>query len=154
MAKDPKASAIVADLFERAAWTTAQQFLAVLLTTTTAARVGELPWKLALGTGLGAGLISLLTTFGQRALKWTNLGFWPDLGLRMAKTFAASLVGTVGADVFNVFELDWASAANVAVVATVIALGKGVLSRNEPSASVQANPSSLSAEKYALACAT
>lgn len=145
-------SAVVADIVERAAWTGGQQFFAILLTTS-AASVAALPWEIALATAAGAAIVSALTSIVQHLAKFTNLPFWPDVGVRLLKTFIASVLGTIGAEVFDVLTFDWESALNIAAIATIVALGKSVLARNEPrDDSERQNPSTLSAKTYELAC--
>lgn len=120
------------DFVERAGWTAAQQFFATLLTTS-AATVAGLPWKLALTMAAGAALVSVLATAIQYLSKKTDLTFWPDLIVRLVKTFIASIAASLGADAVNVFDFDWSGALNVAVLATLGALGKGLLARQSQS---------------------
>jgi hypothetical protein len=141
-ARFPKLS----DLVERAGWTAGQQFLAVLLTTSAASSVVSLPWKLALATSAGAAIVSVLTTFVLYLTKQTGHGFWGDLGFRLGKTFLASLLASMGAGAFNVLSFHWGSALDLALVATLSALGKGLLARGPDRES--ANPSTLPAAAY------
>ena len=161
-----RAHAVIADFLERAGWSAAQQFFAVLLTTSAAAKVGALPWQLALATSAGAAVASLVATGLQYLGKLTDLSFWPDLGVRVVKTFLASLAGSFGADVINVTTFDWTTALNLAAVAAITALGKGLLARGPDSSGgalggmgvaegakpPRPNPSTLPARTYRLAC--
>jgi hypothetical protein len=136
----------LSDLVERAGWTAGQQFLAVLLTTSAVGSGVSLPWKLALATAAGAAIVSVLTTFVLYLTNQTGHGFWGDLGYRLAKTFLASLVASMGAAAFNVMTFHWGSALDLALVATLSALGKGLLARGPDPAS--ANPSTLPGTAY------
>jgi hypothetical protein len=62
-------------------------------------------WYAAVGTGLGAGVLSLIMS----VLSWKvpQLGYWPDLGLRLARSFLQSLLTTWGADSVNLFHISW-----------------------------------------------
>jgi hypothetical protein len=147
-----KRRAIVLDFIERAGWTAGQAFLAVLLTTGGPASVGNLPWGLALGMAAGAGVGSLVTTGLLYLSPLTNLSFWPDLLVRLLKTFLSSLIGSMGAGAFNLLTFDWPSALNLAVITTLSSLGKGMLSRQpESEAGDQPNPSTLLPATYKMA---
>jgi hypothetical protein len=131
-------------------------FFATLLAGGTAVSATGLPWKYAGTLAIGAAVSSLVLTAVQylgnlgrdRA---TNLGFWQDTVVRLAKTFLASLGASFAADVFNVFTFDWTTALNVAVVATIGALGKGLLAREPKSATRGPSPSTLPTATYATA---
>lgn len=147
-----RVKAVALDLFERAGWTAGQQFVAVLLTTSTitAAGAGGLPWELASVMAAGAAVVSIVTTLLQYLSAVTRkLAFWEDLAMRLAKTFLASLLAAIGASAFNVLEFDWASALNLAAITTLAALGKGLLAR-EPGGPEGApvTPSTLPARTY------
>ncbi len=74
----------------------------------------------------------MLLTGLQYLTKTTNLSFWPDVVVRLGKTFLASLLASIAAaGVFNVVEFDWTTALNVAFVTTLTALGKGLLARSK-----------------------
>lgn len=124
--------AITWDYVERAGWSAGQQFFAVLFTTTTVATVAGLPWASASVMAVGAAIISLLTTaveYTNKALKTASYG--KDLALRLVKTFASSLLGAMGAEaVFDFLHFGWIAALNIAAVATLAALGKGLLARD------------------------
>ncbi|WP_328469456.1 hypothetical protein OHA21_01890 [Actinoplanes sp. NBC_00393] len=128
----PKWRAVVLDFLERAGWSAGQVFVATLLAGGVGA-VGQLPWKQAATLAISAFLASLLLTGVQYLGKFTHLAFWPDLLIRLAKTFLSTLAGAMVAGVFDVTTFDWGSAFNVAALATLAALGKGLLAR-EPAA--------------------
>lgn len=145
---DPKAAPFLWDLFERVGWTAGQQFFAVLLTSNAMAAL-ELPWRLATVLAAGAAIGSLLTTLLQDGVQWlarlpaTN--FWYDLGVRLAKTFVSSMIGSLGAaKMFDVLHFDWGSALNLALVTTMTALAKGLFARQ----SVGGTASTLPDERY------
>ncbi|MDI6097011.1 hypothetical protein QLQ12_00120 [Actinoplanes sp. NEAU-A12] len=128
----PKWRAVVLDFVERAGWSAGQVFVATLL----AGGVGsviDLPWKYSLTLAVSAFLSSVVLTAVQYLSKQTNLAFWPDLLTRLAKTFLASLSGSMVAGVFDITTFDWESAFNVAFLATGASLAKGLLAR-EPAA--------------------
>jgi hypothetical protein len=116
---------------ERAGWSAGEQFAAVL-TTSTVATIAGLPWAAALTTAAGAAIISLLTTTVEyTAAPLRNANYWTELVLRLVKTFASSLLGSMGAvAAFNFLTFGWVAALNLAAVATLGALGKGLLARN------------------------
>jgi len=149
-----KTKSRILDYLERAGWTAGQQFFAVLLATGAAgavAGVADLPWKLATSMAVGAAIISLVTTAVQYAAGQTGGGFWKDLGWRLGKTFLASLGASFGADkAFNVLEFDWTGALDLAVLATLGALGKGLLARAPQDGD---NPSTLRPAMYREAVA-
>lgn len=151
---------VFADFIERAGWTAGQSFLATLLTSATASGVVDVPWKLALAMASGAAIVSLVATALQYLGNQTNLAFWPDLAVRLFKTFLASMAGSFGADVaFNVLAFDWSSAFDLAVVTTLAALAKCLLARQPQTTldvdgkhvTASPNPSTLPASSYKLA---
>jgi hypothetical protein len=142
----------LADLMERAGWTAGQQFLAVLLATSAADSAVDLPWKLASSMAAGAAIVSVATTLLQYVSGLTTLDFWQDVLVRLVKTFLASLIASFGADAFDAWSFDWSGAIDLAVVATLGALGKGLLARG-PSAAAQGNPSTLPPSTYTLVIA-
>lgn len=85
-----KRRCVVWDFAERAGWTAAQQFVAVLLATTGRVAIIDLPWRLALATSAGAAIASMLTTAVQYMSRLTNSkpsGKPPSiLRIRLAKT--------------------------------------------------------------------
>ncbi|MEV0900906.1 holin [Actinoplanes sp. NPDC049802] len=128
----PKWRAVLLDFLERAGWSAGQVFIATLL----AGGVGsviDLPWRYSLTIAAGAFLSSVVLTAVQYLSKMTNLAFWPDLLVRLGKTFLSSLAGSMTAGAFDVTTFDWESALNVAFLATVASLAKGLLAR-EPAA--------------------
>ena len=140
-------SAIVADFLERAGWSAGEQFAAVLLTTSTATTIAGLPWAAALVTAVGAAIVSVLTTLVEYAAKpLRRANYWTELALRLVKTFAASLLGSMGAQAaFDFLHFNWIAALNLAAVATLGALAKGLLARNSVGIP---NASTLSVQTY------
>jgi hypothetical protein len=139
---------VVRDFAERALWTGGQQFVAVLLTTSTTSGVIDLPWRISLSTAAGAMVVSLLTTALQYIpvlRRSVGKSFVLDLALRLTKTFIASFLGTVGAMQFDVLTFNWSNALDLAVVATVGALAKGFLAAGPGLAN---NPSTLQGSTY------
>ncbi|MEV6302906.1 holin [Actinoplanes sp. NPDC051861] len=128
----PKWRAIVLDFLERAGWSAGQVFVATLLAGGVGV-IGQLPWKQAITLAVSAFVASLLLTGVQYLGKFTNLAFWPDLLVRLAKTFLGALSGSMVAGVFDITAFDWGAALNVAFLATLASLGKGLLAR-EPAA--------------------
>ena len=139
-------TAIVADFLERAGWSAGEQFFAVLLTTSTVTVAG-LPWASATVTAVGAAVISLLTTLVEYLVPpLRRANYWTELALRLGKTFISSLFGAMAAQAaFGFLHLSWTTALNLAAVATLGALGKGLLARNSVGAP---NASTLSAATY------
>lgn len=162
--------AVVLDFVERAGWSAGQVFFATLLAGGTAVSVANLPWKYASVMALGAAVASVILTAGQYVARlqdfsrtsWPRVAvFWADLGLRLFKTFVASLVGSVAAATpFNIMSFDWSVALNVAFLATLGALAKGLLARGSDAAATvkpaaeevsAPNPSTLPASTYLAA---
>lgn len=152
-----KVKAVLLDILERAGWSAGQVFFATLLAGGTASTVANLPWRYAVTVAISAAVSSALLTVLQYAGRITDLPFWPDLLVRLGKTFLASLAGSIAAaGVFDVTAFNWESALNVAVIATVTALGKGLLARERPvppattekQAEREASPSTLPLETY------
>ncbi len=102
---------------------------------------------------LGAAVVSVLATALQYLTQQTDLTYWPDLTVRLAKTFIASVVGTIGADAFDVFEFDWQRALDIAALATLAALAKGLLARGNSGdgGNSRSTPSTLPTTSYLLA---
>lgn len=118
------------DLFERASSSAVQQALTVVLASgTTIVTILGMPWALILLTAATAFVVSIVTTVLQYMAGLTNLSFYPDLGLRVAKTFLASLLGFMTADGANVLNISWVHALDVATIAAVLALAKAYLAR-------------------------
>lgn len=123
--------AIALDFAERAGWTAGQQFTAVLLTTTGGAELVDLPWGLALLTSFGAALASLATTavlYVPAVAARIRSSYWRDVVVRLVKTFLSSLAGSVLAVVL-VDDFDWVAALDLAAIATLQSLAKGLLAR-------------------------
>ncbi|TCC54269.1 hypothetical protein E0H73_39665 [Kribbella pittospori] len=150
---ESRSRAIALDFLERAGWSAGQLFFATLLAGGTAVAVTDLPWKYAGTLAIGAAVSSLVLTILQYLGKdrMTNLGFWPDTVVRLLKTFLASLAASFGAGVFNVFTFEWETALNLAFLATIGALGKGLLAREPKSETREPSPSTLPTETYATA---
>ena len=154
---------VLADFLERAGWSAGQVFFATLLAGGTSVTVASLPWKYASVLALSAAVASVVLTAIQYVAKWTNLPFWQDMLVRLAKTFLASLAASfAAAHPFDIVTFNWTTALNVAAVAVLAALGKGLLARGssvvsaaDHAAPVQAtttsNPSTLPANTYLAA---
>ncbi len=125
-----KIKAVVLDFAERAGWSAGQVFFATLLAG--GVSVANLPWKYSSTLAISAGVSSMILTAIQYLTRTTDLSFWPDLIVRLGKTFLSSLAGSiVAAGVFNVTKFNWTTALNVAILATLTALGKGLLARGQ-----------------------
>ena len=159
--------AVVLDFLERAGWSAGQVFFATLLAGGTAiGTIAGLPWEYSTVVALGAAVASVVLTGVQYVSKvdvtrlrppWCR--FWVDLLLRLAKTFLASLAGSfAAAHPFDIVTFGWATAVNVAAIATLGVLAKGLLARGNdgegrPSAGrpADANPSTLPPDTYRTA---
>jgi hypothetical protein len=126
---DPKVKAVLSDFLERAGWSAGQVFVATLLAGGAASSVTGLPWKYSLTLAASAAVSSIVLTGIQYLTRLTALSFWPDLLVRLAKTFLGSLAASFAAGVFDVITFHWGSALDVAVLATLGALAKGLLAR-------------------------
>ena len=141
--------AVVFDFLERAGWSAGQMFFATLLAGGAEISAGNLPWKYSGTLAIGAAVASVILTALQYLTKMTELTFWPDIVVRLAKTFLSSLAASIVAvGVFNVGTFDWGTALNLALLTTLGSLGKGLLARQPGKA---ANPSTLPPETYAAA---
>ena len=160
--------AVVLDFLERAGWSAGEVFFATLLAGGTAASVTNLPWAYSSTLAISAAVSSIILTAVQYLAKQTNLSFWPDLLVRLLKTFLGSLAASfAAAKVFDITTFHWSAALNVAVLATLTALGKGLLARQPAHAApttaggaaapaaatsavpaAQANPSTLPTQTY------
>lgn len=125
---------VVLDFLERAGWTAGQVFFATLLAGGALVSVANLPWKYASVLALSAGVASIVLTalqyLGQRLAGKQITNFWVDMALRLAKTFLASLAGSfAAAHPFDIVTFQWTTALNLAAVAVLTALGKGLLAR-------------------------
>jgi len=133
--------AVVLDFLERAGWSAGEIFFATLLAGGTALSVANLPWKYSLTVALSAAVSSIVLTALQYLAKQTNLSFWPDLLVRLVKTFLGSLSASfAAAKIFDVTMFHWSAALNVAVLATLAALGKGLLARQPAALAPPAAP--------------
>lgn len=133
---------VLLDFVERAGWSAGQVFFATLLAGGTTVSVANLPWAYALTISASAALASVLLTALQYLTRTTNLSFWPDVAVRLGKTFIASLLASIAtAGVFNAITFDWTTALNIAFVTTLTALGKGLLAREKNPATVAGNES-------------
>ncbi|HTW21612.1 MAG TPA: hypothetical protein VME70_15560 [Mycobacteriales bacterium] len=150
---------VLADFLERIGWTSGQVFISVLLAGTAGAAVVGLPWKLAAVMAVSAAVATIVTTAVQYLAKQTDLPFWQDILVRAVKTFIASLAGSIAAaHPFNVVTFHWSDAFNVAAVAVLGSLGKGLLAKGDagvPAGAAPApaavNPSTLSVPTYRAA---
>lgn len=153
-ADDKATLPILADFVERAGWTAGQQFFAVLLaTSSTATGVIDLPWQLAFVTSVGAGVATLVGTAAQYLARATDLGFWADQLLRLAKTFLSSLVGSGMAVAAGVLPSSWPAALDLAALATLSAFAKGLLARRQDDGGGRLTPSTLATSTYERAVA-
>jgi hypothetical protein len=151
-----KLSPVAADFLERAGWSAGQVFFATLLAGGSTITVANLPWKYACALAFSAAVASTVLTGAQYLAKGTDLRFWPDLVVRMSKTFLASLAASFAAEhPFNIVEFDWETALNLAGVTVITALGKGLLARSGvnggPAAAGGSNPSTLPTHTYLAA---
>ena len=160
---------IVFDFLERAGWSAGQVFFATLLAGGSAVAAASLPWRYALVLALSAAVASIVLTAIQYLTKLTDLSrwkldrtatFWLDMLIRLVKTFLTSLAASFAAAPFDVVSFDWPTALNVAVVATLSALGKGLLARGSdsgaaapgaPAPAGMMSPSTLPTDSYSLA---
>lgn len=127
-----KWKAVLLDFAERAGWSAGQVFFATLLAGGTAVSVANLPWKYASTLGISAVVASVVLTAAQYLIRMTDLPFWPDMLVRLAKTFVGSMAASIAASgLFDITKFEWATAFNVAFLATLSALGKGLLARGQ-----------------------
>jgi hypothetical protein len=136
--------AVLLDFLERAGWSAGQVFFATLLAGGASISAANLPWKYASTLAISAGVASAVLTALQYAARITNLSFWLDMIVRLVKTFLASLAASMAVGVFDVTKFNWMTALNLAFVATLTALGKGLLAREQvapPAAAPGAGPS-------------
>jgi hypothetical protein len=125
-----KIKAVLLDFLERAGWSAGQVFFATLLAGGTT--VANLPWKYSSTLAISAGVSSMILTAIQYLTRTTDLSFWPDLLVRLGKTFLSSLAGSIVATgVFDITKFNWTTALNIAILATLSALGKGLLARGQ-----------------------
>jgi hypothetical protein len=154
---------VLADFLERAGWSAGQVLFATLLAGGTSVTVANLPWKYASVLALSAAVGSVVLTAIQYVAKLTNLPFWEDTIVRLGKTFLASLAASfAAAHPFDITKFNWTTALNMAALAVLAALGKGLLARGSnavtavdhkttaPAANT-VNPSTLPARTYLAA---
>jgi len=79
--------AVLLDFLERAGWSAGQVFFATVVAGSTQSAAIGLPWKTASLLALGAAVSSVVLTAVQYLGRFTNLSFWPDLLVRLGKTF-------------------------------------------------------------------
>lgn len=139
----------ILDGLERAGWSAGQTLVVVLLTSGAVTDIRNLNWSFALGTAVGAFMVSGLATLLMYMSQLAPVSFWIDLSIRLAKTFVAAFIGAIGADYFDAFTFDWNAALNIAVLATLGALGKGLLARQQTPGGN--NASTLPPSTYSLA---
>jgi hypothetical protein len=152
---------VLLDFLERAGWSAGEVFFATLLAGGTAAAAANFPWKYSLSLAIGAAVSSIVLTALQYLGRITDLPFWPDLLVRLIKTFLGSLAAAFAAGVFDITTFHWSTAMNVAALATLSALGKGLLARQQQTpaapdtngrpAATRPSPSTLTAHTYAAA---
>jgi hypothetical protein len=145
--------AVLLDSLERAGWSAGQVFFATLLAGGTGVSAANLPWRYASTLAIGAAVSSVVLTAVQYLGRITDLPFWPDLLVRLAKTFLASLAASfVASGVFDLTRFSWTTALNVAFLATLSALAKGLLARGPvptPAApAARTSPSTLPSQTY------
>jgi hypothetical protein len=151
--------AVLLDFLERAGWSAGEVFFATLLAGGTAVSAAHLPWKYAATLAISAAVASVILTGLQYATKTVKVKFWSDLLIRLIKTFLGSLAASFAASsVFDITTFNWGTAFNIAMVATLAALGKGLLARQPAVAApvafataVDASPSTLPAPTYRAA---
>jgi hypothetical protein len=129
--------AVLLDFLERAGWSAGQVFFATLLAGGATISAASLPWRYASTLALSAGVASVVLTAVQYAARISNLPFWPDMLVRLVKTFLASLAASMAVRAFNITTFHWTTALNLAFITTLTALGKGLLAR-EPVAATPA----------------
>jgi hypothetical protein len=113
-------------MLDRAGRSTLQQFVVVAFAAIPAVdQISSIPWYGAVATALGAGVVSLLTSLAS--WKVPTLSFWPDLGVRVGKTFVQSLLATLGAGAINLFSVYWLHAVDMAAFAALLSLVMGLL---------------------------
>jgi hypothetical protein len=171
MAAVNRVKEIVFDFLERAGWSAAQVFFATLLAGGSAVAAGGVPWQYASVLALSAAVVSVVLTAIQYVAQLADLSrfrlgrtatFWLDMLIRLVKTFLTSLAASLAAaHPFNVVSFDWPTALNVATLAVLGALGKGLLARGSDSGATAAgaaapagammSPSTLPTDTYSKA---
>ena len=137
----------------------------------TAVAAGGVPWLYAAVLALSAVVVSAVLTAIQYVAQLADLSrlglgrtatFWLDMLIRLAKTFLTSLAASfAAAHPFDVVSFDWPTALNVATLAALGALGKGLLARGSDTGATAAgtaapaggmmSPSTLPTDTYSKA---
>jgi hypothetical protein len=143
-----KLRSVLLDLLERAGWSAGQVFFATLLAGGAAVSAANLPWRYSSTIALSAAVSSVILTLVQYLVRATNLPFWPDMLVRLGKTFLASVAASIAAaQVFDMTKFGWTAALNVAALATITALGKGLLARGQAPAATASGTASVAAPR-------
>lgn len=117
----------IVDAVERAASTFVQTLVVVLFAAGVSV-IGNPEWLVALLAGAIAAAVSVLTSLASLPLP--TLPPWPDLALRIAKTFLQSFVGALA--VSDYIHVNWAGALATALPVALLALVKGVAAMGVP----------------------
>lgn len=120
--------ATLLDALERGLSSAGQQFLVVVLAGGAFLNLAGLAWGPALSTAAGAFVLSILTSLITWQIVVKNR--WVELGIRVVKTFAQSLLSTLGAGVLDVLHVHWVAALNVAATTAFLSLVKGLVVPN------------------------
>lgn len=115
------------DAAERAASTFVQTLVVVLFAAGVSV-MGNPNWSVALLAGAIAAAVSVLTSLASLPLP--ALPAWPDLALRVVKTFLQSFVGALA--VSSYIHVNWAGALATALPVALLALVKGVTAMSVP----------------------
>jgi len=152
----PRAIAVIEDFLERAGWSAGQVFFSTLLAGGVGISVATLPWRYAVTLAASAAVASAVLTGVQYLTRTTKLPYLADLAVRLVKTFLASLAASfTAAHPFDLVTFHWTPALNLAVVAVITCLGKGVLARGIDGSGGTASPtpSTLATPTYTAAVA-
>lgn len=115
------------DTGERAASTFIQTLVVVLFAAGVSV-IGNPDWGVAAIAGLIAAAVSVLTSMASVPLP--TLSPWPELGLRVVKTFVQSFVGALV--VANYINVNWAGALATALPVALLAAAKGLIAMSVP----------------------
>jgi hypothetical protein len=87
-------------------------------------------WYQAVGVGLGAALVSVVLSLVTWKVR--PLGYWPDIAIRMVRTFLGSLVASWGATVgpFDVFHFSWHDSLALAFSVMIASLVTNIATTN------------------------
>lgn len=118
----------LADPLERAGSSFAQQFATMLLAAGAGGILASQEWALAADSAGFAAVMSLALSYGSVLARIRPLAAGWDLVIRLVRTFASSVVGTLTAKaaVHTLTGANWQAAVAVAVPVTLAALLKGV----------------------------